>query len=199
MPGGFQGDNQTSYLVKLLHQLFDRRPSSPWGRSGEVTFTLNRQFRTWPISYAWDGDTLSLICKQTVYRIPRTEVDHATGFCWLSPQTDGTIHHNARGTFCFISRYALQSLLSTGSFLYDGITWRRISKEQRLLPDGTPVSCLRVRADIDATEMLIALPSPYVATVSQPHSLPSLPFVLEMRHNPLGIDWILTLNPSTSK
>ena len=36
MPGGFQGDNQTSYLVKLLYQLFDRRPSSPWGRSGEV-------------------------------------------------------------------------------------------------------------------------------------------------------------------
>ena len=169
------------------------------GRSGEVLFTLNRQFRTWPISYAWDGDTLSLICKQTTYRIPRTEVEHATGFCWLSPQTDGTTHHNARGTFCFISRDALQSLLSTGSFLYDSITWRRVSKEQRLLPDGTPVSCLRVRADIDATEMLIALPSPYVATVSQPQSLPSLPFVLEMQGNPLGIDWTLTLNPITSK
>ena len=175
------------------------RSSSPLGRSGEVLFTLNRQFRTWPISYAWDGDTLSLICKQTTYRIPRTEVEHATGFCWLSPQTDGTTHHNARGTFCFISFDALESLLSTGSFLYDSITWRRISKEQRLLPDGTPVSCLRVRADIDATEMLIALPSPYVATVSQPQSQPSLPFVLEMQGNPLGIDWILTLNPSTSK
>ena len=166
---------------------------------GEVSFTLNRQFRTWPISYAWDGDTLSLICKQTTYRIARTEADHATGFCWLSPQTDGTIHHNARGTFCFISRDALQSLLSTGFFLYDSIIWRRISKDQRLLPDGTSVSCLRVRADIDATEMLIALPSPYVATVSQPHSQPSLPFVLEMQGNPLGIDWTLTLNPSTSK
>ena len=166
---------------------------------GEVSFTLNRQFRTWPLSCSWQGDTLSLICKQTTYRIPRTEVEHATGFCWLSPQTDGTIHHNARGTFCFISFDALKSLLSAGSFVYDSITWRRISKEQRLLPDGTPVSCLRVRADVDATEMLIALPSPYVATVSQPQSQPSLPFVLEMRHNPLGIDWILTLNPSTSK
>ena len=175
------------------------RSSSPLGRSGEVFFTLNRQFRTWPLSCSWQGDTLSLICKQTIYRIPRTEVEHATGFCWLSPQTDGTTHHNARGTFCFISRDALQSLLSTGSFLYDSITWRRVSKEQRLLPDGTPVSCLRVRADIDATEMLIALPSPYVATVSQPQSQPSLPFVLEMQGNPLGIDWTLTLNPSTSK
>jgi hypothetical protein len=169
------------------------------GRSGEVTFTLNRQFRTWPLSCTWQGDTLSLTCKQTVYRIPRTEVDHATGFCWLSPQTDGTTHHNARGTFCFISFDALESLLSDGSFVYDSITWRRVSKEQRLLPDGTSVSCLRVRADIDATEMLIAVPSPYVATVSQPQSLPSLPFVLEMHNNPLGIDWTLTLKPTAQQ
>ena len=166
---------------------------------GYLSFTLNRQFRTWPLSCSWQDDTLSLTCKQTVYRIPRSEVDHATGFCWLSPQTDGTTHHDARGTFCFISFDALKSLLSDGSFVYDSITWRRVSKEQRLLPDGTLVSCLRVRADVDATEILIAVPSPYVATVSQPHSQPSLPFVLEMQGNPLGIDWTLTLNPVPSK
>ena len=155
------------------------RSSSPLGRSGEVFFTLNRQFRTWPLSYGWQGDTLLLTCKQTTYCIPRSEVEHATGFSWLSPQVDGTIHHNARGTFAFISFDALRTLQQTGSFIYDDITWRLIAKDE---------TTLRVRADIDGTEMLIAVPPPYGG--GQGRGSSSLPLVLEMRHNPLGIDWI---------
>ena len=30
-------------------------------------------------------------------------------------------------------------------------------------------------------------------------SLPSLPFVLEMHNNPLGIDWTLTLKPTAQQ
>ena len=157
---------------------------------GSLSFTLNRQFRTWPFSYGWQGDTLLLTCKQTTYSIPRSEVEHAKSFCWLSPQTDGVLHHDVRGTFCFISFDALRSLLSTGSFLYDSITWRLIDRTD---------STLHVRADIDGTEMTIALPSSFAATLSQSNSQPSLPFVLEMRNNPLGIDWTLTLKPSAQK
>jgi hypothetical protein len=131
-----------------------------------------------------------LTCKQTTYCIPRSEVEHATGFSWLSPQTDGTLYQNVRGTFAFISFDALRRLQAEGSFVYDDITWRLIAKDE---------TTLRVRADIDAIEMLIAVPSPYVATVSQPQSLPSLPFVLEMHNNPLGIDWILTLKPTAQQ
>ena len=168
----------------------------PWGGAGggllggSLSFTLNRQFRTWPFSYGWQGDTLLLTCKQTTYSIPRSEVEHAKSFCWLSPQTDGVLHHDVRGTFCFISFDALRSLLSTGSFLYDSITWRLIDRTD---------STLHVRADIDGTEMTIALPSSFAATLSQSNSQPSLPFVLEMRNNPLGIDWTLTLKPSAQK
>ena len=157
---------------------------------GSLSFTLNRQFRTWPFSYGWEGDTLLLTCKQTTYSIPRSEVEHAKSFCWLSPQTDGVLHHDVRGTFCFISFDALRSLLSTGSFLYDSITWRLIDRTD---------STLHVRADIDGTEMTIALPSSFAATLSQSNSQPSLPLVLEMRNNPLGIDWTLTLKPSAQK
>lgn len=178
-----------------------RRPSSPLGRSGGVTFTLNRQFRTWPLSYGWQGDTLLLTCKQTTYCIPRSEVEHATGFSWLSPQTDGTLYHNVRGTFAFISFDALRRLQVEGSFVYDDITWRLIAKDE---------TTLRVRADIDGTEMAIALPSSFASNAplpeessqrlrggsSQSSSLPSLPFVLEMHNNPLGIDWTLTLKPT---
>jgi hypothetical protein len=81
-------------------------------------------------------------------------------------------------------------LLSIGSFLYDSITWRLIDRTD---------STLHVRADIDGTEMTIALPSSFAATLSQSNSQPSLPLVLEMRNNPLGIDWTLTLKPSAQK
>lgn len=149
-----------------------------------LLFTLNRQFRTWPVSLAWDADTLLLKCKETLYCIPRSEVEHAKNFCWLSPQVDGTIHHNARGTFAFISFDALRTLQQTGSFVYDDITWRLIAKDE---------TTLRVRADIDDTEMLIAVPPSLQGGVGG--RLP-LPLVLEMRNNPLGIDWIYqTANP----
>ena len=159
------------------------------GGSGEsafhLLFTLNRQFRTWPVTLAWDADTLLLKCKETLYCIPRSEVEHAKNFCWLSPQVDGTVHHNATGTFAFISFDALRTLQQTGSFVYDDITWRLIAKDE---------TTVRVRADIDGTEMLIAVPPPYGG--GQGRGSSSLPLVLEMRNNPLGIDWIYqTANP----
>ena len=146
------------------------------------------------------GDTLLLTCKQTTYCIPRSEVEHATGFSWLSPQTDGTLYHNVRGTFAFISFDALRRLQAEGSFVYDDITWRLIAQDE---------TTLRVRADIDGTEMTIALPSSFAlnAPLSEGSgqklrdgsSLPSLPFVLEMHNNPLGIDWTLTLKPTAQQ
>ena len=152
---------------------------------GSFLFTLNRQFRTWPVTLAWDADTLLLKCKETLYCIPRSEVEHAKNFCWLSPQVDGTVHHNATGTFAFISFDALRTLQQTGSFVYDDITWRLIAKDE---------TTVRVRADIDGTEMLIAVPPPYGG--GQGRGSSSLPLVLEMRNNPLGIDWIYqTANP----
>jgi hypothetical protein len=109
-----------------------------------------------------------VVCKQTEYRSPRHAVDEGDRFCWLSPQTDGTVYHNTDGTFAFISRRALRQLLDTGSFVYDGITWR--------LQSRTSAEAV-VMADTDRTVMRLSLTD-------------DLPFVLEMRHNPLGIDWI---------
>lgn len=129
-----------------------------------------------------------LTCKQTTYCIPRSEVEHATGFSWLSPQTDGTLYHNVRGTFAFISFDALRTLQQTASFVYDDITWRLIAKDE---------TTLRVRADIDGTEMLIAVPPPYGG--GQGRGSSSLPLVLEMHNNPLGIDWTLTLKHSAQQ
>lgn len=143
----------------------------------KISFTLNRQFRTWPFSCAWQGDTLQVVCKQTAYLIPRQQVEHATGFCWLSPQVDGIVHHNVEGTFCFLSADAFRSLLSQGFFRYDGITWRRVSQT---------ADAIHVRADIDQTEMWISLTD-------------TLPLVLEMRNNPLGIDWKLKNAESEQK
>ncbi len=155
-------------------------PSGDGGGVYQVSFTLNRQFRTWPLSFRWEKsgkgqrgkalatDTLVVTCKQTTYRIPRSEAEGATGFCWLNPQQDGTVYHNAVGTFLFISTQAIRQLQEQGFFRYDGITWRR-SKT-----DGW------VQADIDGTEMHIDY-----------DAVTGLYLVTEMRHNPLGIDWKL--------
>ena len=99
-------------------------------------------------------------------------MEHAKGFCWNIP-SDGIIY-DAKDTFAFISRKALNELKQNGWFVYDGITWRQVPS-----PTGEgkgEVSTIHVRADIDQTEMWISLDG-------------DLPLVVEMKNNPLGIDW----------
>ena len=133
--------------------------------SGNISFTLNKQFRTWPLSYAWQGETLIVRCKEAVYKTPRSIVESGKGFCWDIP-SDGIVY-DAKGTFAFISRQALRNLKAKGMFIYDGITWRKIDEN---------ASTIHVRADIDRTEM-------WISTNDE------LPLVIEIRNNPLGIDW----------
>lgn len=139
--------------------------------SFNISYTLNRQFRTWPISYKWKNDTLALTCKEATYKITRETVEHATGFCWDIP-ADGAIYQPI-GTFAFISKDAYKELMQTDKFIYDGITWRKIDSYDKTI---------HVRADIDRTEMWISTEYP-------------LPFVVRMKGNPLGVDWTLTPVP----
>ena len=132
--------------------------------TAQICFTLNRQYRTWPLVCRWLGDTLVVSCKDATYLTPRSIVEHGKGFCWDIP-SDGAVYE-AKGTFAFISLEALHDLQEKGFFVYDGITWRLVDQSDSL----------HVRADIDQTEMWIALKD-------------DLPFVIEMRNNPLGIDW----------
>jgi len=94
-------------------------------------------------------------------------VEGGDGFCWDIP-SDGAVY-NAKGTFAFVSLKAINELRQKGSFVYDDITWRTC---------GETADTLRVRADIDQTEMTIS----YVAELG-------LYLVKEMKNNPLGIDW----------
>ena len=139
--------------------------------SFNISYTLNRQFRTWPISYEWKNDTLALTCKEATYKMTRETVEHATGFCWDIP-ADGAVYQPS-GTFAFISKDAFKELFFTEEFTYDGITWRQIDT------DGKTI---HVRADIDRTEMWISIEYPLL-------------FVVRMKGNPLGIDWTLTPVP----
>lgn len=135
----------------------------------QCRYVLNRQYRNWDCCVeSLQADTLVLKCNDSYYRIPANVVRHATGFCWESPQKGENVY-NARGTFLFVSQDALTSLLSKGYFVYDGITWRKTSEAQ---------DSITVKADIDNTIMRISTKA-------------KLPWVLEMKHNPLGIDWQL--------
>ncbi|MBR0274799.1 MAG: hypothetical protein IJQ76_01130, partial [Prevotella sp.] len=171
--------------------LFETGPMSPMGLMGPmglmspmglmgpmgaikpahtIHFTLNRQFRSWPLGFRWQGDSLVVRCKETHYYISRAEVERSDRFCWQSPQVDGTVHHDAKGTFCFVSRAALQRLHEQKALNYDGFCWRLLD-----VSDGL----LHVKADDYDAEMWIA-------------DDPTLPLIMEMRHNPLGIDWKIT-------
>lgn len=144
--------------------------SDPVTPTMTIHYTVNRQFRSWPFGSEWRGDTLIVRCKDTHYIIPRSVVDNADEFCWLSPQNDGVVHKQTSGTFAFISRSALRTLQKCGTMAFDHFTWRKVSED-----DAT----IRVRSDIYDAEMVIDKKA-------------SLPFVLEMKHNPLGIDWKIT-------
>jgi len=161
-----------SELLEGGDLLFVTAPCSTAGSTvahAEVRFTLNRQFRTWPYSCRWDGDTLEVTCKKTTYRMAREVVEEGSTFCWLSPQADGTIYHDVKGTVGFVSWSALRQLEEQGLFVYDGMTWRR-----HAMADG----CIVVKADVDGALMTI--------DVSRP-----LPFVIKMSGNKLGIDWVV--------
>ena len=136
-----------------------------------IAFTLNKQYRTWPLTFAWDADTLHVTCKEATYRIPKSVVEGGTQFCWDIP-ADGAVYQ-PQGTFAFVSRKAMRDLQEKGYFIYDGITWRLVSQGETTL----------VRADIDRTEMVIAYAKE-----------PGLYLVIEMRHNPLGIDWQIAVD-----
>ena len=150
------------------NNLFQRQEQIETG-IGSISFTLNRQHRTWPLTFGWQADTLVVTCKEATYRLARSVVEGATGFCWDIP-ADGAVYQ-PKGTFAFVSRQAMRDLQRQGFFVYDGITWR-VTKGS-----GTFVS---LRADIDQTEMQLVYCEPL-----------DLYLVKEMRHNPLGIDWRL--------
>ena len=139
--------------------------SQPGNKKASIAFTLNRQHRTWPLAYGWQGDTLIVTCKEATYKTARSIVENGRNFCWNIP-ADGAVYE-AKGTFAFISRQAMRELREKGTTVYDGITWRKIDKS-----DVT----IHVQADIDRTEMWIRQDD-------------DLPLVLEMRNNPLGINW----------
>ena len=139
--------------------------SQPGNEKTSIAFTLNRQHRTWPLTYGWQGDTFWMTCKETTYKIARSIVENGINFCWAIP-ADGVVYE-AKGTFAFISRRALHELKENGYTIYDGITWRKVEES---------AATIHVQADVDRTEMWIKQDA-------------DLPLVLEMKNNPLGIDW----------
>ena len=142
-----------------------------------ISYTLHRQYRTWPLSFSWQGDTLRVGCKDTYYYIARTHAEQADHFCWQQP-LDGQ-SFVVDGTFAFVSLKALAELKENGSFVYDGIFWQRIS-------DNADIDIIHVKAPATGTEMWIDAESP-------------LPLVIELRNNPFGIEWRIKTPPSLPK
>lgn len=139
-----------------------------------ISYTLHRQYRSWPLAFHWQGDTLWVKCKDTFYYITRARVEHADRFCWQQP-LDGK-SFEATGTFAFISLKAWEELQTNGSFFYDGITWKLQDTESQS-------DLMHVKATNTSTEMWIAAPNSPAALGT------SLPLVVEMSNTPFGVEW----------
>lgn len=140
--------------------------TQPKGQQFTIRYTLNRQYRSWPLSFAWQGEQLIVRCNEAEYYIPRSVVDNADRLSWLSPQKPA-VYQNVEGTFAFISKKMRTQLLAQRKAVIDGITWRVTAQTDETLT---------AKADEDLTEM----------TVSLTHELP---LIIQMKGNPLGIDW----------
>lgn len=136
----------------------------------EVSFTLNRQYRTWAFSVQWlNADTLAVSCNGAQYLIGKKAVESADHFCWNQPISGQ--RYIADGTFLFISHDALRQLQATGRFVYDGITWK-------LLDGDEPSGVLHVRAEGSRAELWISVRA-------------DIPLVLATRNSLIGIDWVM--------
>ena len=59
---------------------FPEKAATSDNAASTVHFVLNRQYRNWPLSMRWQGDTLVVTCHDCTYRMPRRVVDHAPSF-----------------------------------------------------------------------------------------------------------------------
>ena len=164
----YPGDKQTVSKRETTRLQARNTPLEASLFTKQIAYTLNKQHRTWPLTFGWEGDTLLVTCKEAQYKIAHSIVEKATGFCWDIP-ADGAVYE-PKGTFAFVSRQAMRDLQQNGYFIYDGIAWRNIGDESN--------GSYHVRADIDQTEMLLTY-----------NKMLDLYLVTEMRNNPLGIDW----------
>lgn len=139
-------------------------------RPTEVSFTLNRQYRTWAFSTQWlNADTLVITCNGARYITDKATVENSDHFCWQQP-SEGK-QYAADGTFLFISRDALRQLQATGRFVYDDITWRLLDSDEQ-------VGVLHVRAEGGRAEL-------WISTRAE------IPLVLATQNSIIGIDWVM--------
>lgn len=136
------------------------------GEAVAVHFTLNRQYRTWPLRVWMQEGELRMSCNGTRYHISRQVLDRATRFAWDRP-TGHREDYRCTGTFLSISRAAYRELESRRRMVYDGLTWRELDRTDSLI---------HVRSDLDGSEMWVV-------------RRPDLPLVWRMQGNKLGIDW----------
>ncbi|MGI6232750.1 MAG: GH92 family glycosyl hydrolase [Prevotella sp.] len=183
-PDGLPGNDDSGAMSAwLVWAMLGRYPVAGQGKyleitpvvfpepaSGIVHFTLNRQYRSWPVAWQWRGDTLHMKCNNATYLISRETVQAGRSFCWNSPQKDSPTYH-CQGTFLFLSQQAYDDACQKGSCSYDGLTWRVLNKE---------TDTLHLQADIEGTEMWVK-------------SVAGLPLIVKSTGSPLNIDWTISL------
>lgn len=143
-----------------------------------VRFILHGQTRPYNIHISM-GDTTLLewnnsASEKGCYKISEQAIEKGEALCWCQPKPNKEICLKATETFMFISKKALNDLLTHGYFVYNQVTYRLTKDNETAYYQGHAL--IHVVADIDLTNMWIV-------------NDPVLPIIYGISDNPLGIDW----------
>lgn len=103
------------------------------------------------------------------YVMSAEAVNKGTAQSWIMPEDGNHITLPRDETFGIISRAALSSLKKKGSFIYNGVEWRKVTADGRVIVVEDPEEGARMTV-LDN---------------------PRLPLILSMTGNPLEIDWTM--------
>lgn len=152
---------------------------------GKFIFTMHQQTRAYQVKITEGRDSVWLNWKiyhnfhwqAGKYVMGKTSLESGDALSWLQP-IDGKIKNLKKNeTFGFVSRQALKDLHAQGWFLYNQTVYR-LNRQNSEKQTFRGMSVVAVVADIDSTQMWIV-------------DNESLPLIVRLFNNPLGIDWVV--------
>jgi len=151
----------------------------------QYNFDLHGQHAAFEIEVGHAADTLALNWKIRglaggAYLIPPSALNNGTHLNFAQPEPFKKVRLAANETFCMISKSAFKDLKSKHQFTYDHTTYilKDDVKENPVMLENQPLNVLHVTAKDETTEFWIL-------------DNPDLPFICQIKNNPLGIDYVL--------
>ena len=163
-------------ILIVAMMAFDGHAETMPGDTLKVAYKLHGQTRRFLFVYVPSSDggmTLHWSIVRNLktwtgsYAMSAKALQDGTAQSWVMPEDGNHIALPSDETFGIISRSALATLKKKGEFLYNGVLWKRVGGDGQVIEVDDPE---------EGAKMTIL-------------DNPQLPLILNMRNNPLEINW----------